>query len=327
MSVLSLQIFEILSIMKNLSDTIKNTPTIITIFLGIFLLTFQIFRGELPPNLQMIFFGCFILTTGIPHGALDHLIQKHAYSKLKIEFSFMKFLVKYLLIMLFYGLLWYYFSGLGFIIFIIISAWHFGETDIEGVPNGNLFWNFIRLIYGVYILAFIILIHNAEASPVVKQMLGGYPNELLVWNSVQVNAKQILYLMGLVLVTFFMVAQSYSYVSFDKFRIARLLTILVLTIWLPLIPAFVLYFAGWHALCAFDNTFDFLKKGQSSITFRFLYLNSMPFTILAIIFLSAFLWFCKNYTNHIDPIAILFIFISLITLPHLLITNQMNQLK
>ncbi len=313
--------------MKHILDVLKKTPTIITIFLGVFLLIFQFLQGELSPNLQMIFFGFLILTTGIPHGALDHLIQKQAYSKLKIEFSFIQFLVKYLLIMLIYGLLWYYFSGFSFLIFIVISAWHFGETDIEGVPNCNLFWNFIRLIYGLYILAFILLIHNIEASPVVKQMLSGNPNELLIWLNLQLHVKQILYLMGLVLITFFIVAQSYSFVNFDKFRVSRLLIILFITIWLPLIPAFVLYFAGWHALCAFDNTYDFLRKGQSSVTFQFVYLNSMPFTLLAILFLTAFLWFCKNYTNHIDPIVILFIFISLITLPHLMITNQMNQLK
>jgi beta-carotene 15,15'-dioxygenase len=313
--------------MKKILNIVTKTPTIITVFLGIFLLFFQIFTGQLSQKFQIVFFAFLILTAGIPHGALDHLIQKQTYSKLKIKYSFVKFLVKYLAIMAFYGMLWYWFTGFSFLFFILISAWHFGETDIDGVPKNNIIWYVVRLVYGLYVLAFILLIHHEEASPIVRQMLGNEPDILLIWAYIQENVKAILYLLGLFLITFFMVAQSQHFINFDKFRFVRLAIILFLTIWLPLIPAFALYFGGWHALCAFDNTYDFLRKDHPKISFKYVYFNSMPFTILAILFLTAFLWFCQNYTNRIDPFAILFIFISLITLPHLIITNEMAQVK
>lgn len=308
-------------------NILTRKPTLISIGIGIFLLFFQYFDGRLTDDFQIYFFCFLFLSTGIPHGALDHLIQKQTYSNLNYKYSFVGFLVKYLLIMTCYGFLWYFFSGLSFIFFILISAWHFGETDIEGVPKNNLIWYFVRIIYGLYVLAFILLIHNEEASPIVKQMLGDHLQGQLFWQNIQENVKGILYLLGLSLVTLFIVAQSYHFIKFDKFRLIRLSFILFITIWLPLLPAFALYFGGWHALCAFDNTYYFLRKDQPNLSFKYLYLNSLPFTILAIIFLTAYLWFCQNFTNHIDPFAILFIFISLITLPHLIITNGMSYSK
>ncbi len=313
--------------MRNNIIFFLKTPTVFSIVLGIVLLFLQYLNGPLSENFQILFFGFLILTAGIPHGALDHLIQQQTYNKLKIKYSFNKFLIKYLIIMACYGVLWYFFSGLSFLFFIFISAWHFGETDIEEVPKNNKIWYFVRIIYGLYVLAFLLLIHHEEASPIVKQMLGEQPKMLLFWENVQQNVKGILYLLGLSLVTFFIVAQSNHFINFDKFRLVRLSLILFITIWLPLIPAFALYFGGWHALCAFDNTYDFLKKDKPYLSFKTVYLKSMPFTILAIVFLTGFLWFCQNFTNRIDPFAILFIFISLITLPHLIILNEMNQAK
>jgi beta-carotene 15,15'-dioxygenase len=313
--------------MRKIIKNLRNIPTLISIFIGIFLLFFQYFGGVLTENFQIFFFCFLILATGIPHGALDHLIQKQTYIQLNLRYSFAGFLVKYLLIMACYGILWYFFSGFSFIFFILISAWHFGETDIEGVPKNNLIWYVVRVIYGLYLLAFILLIHNQEASPIVKQMLGGHLHGLLFWQIIQANVKGILYLLGLSLVTFFIVAQSNYFIQFDKFRFIRLALILFITIWLPLLPAFALYFGGWHALCAFDNTYSFLRKDKPNLSFKYLYLNSLPFTVLAIIFLMAYLWFCQNFTNHINPFAILFIFISLITLPHLIITNGMSYMK
>ena len=94
--------------------------------------------------------------------------------------------------------------------------------------------------------------------------------------------------------------------------------------WLPLLPAFALYFGGWHALCAFDNIHNYLRKDYPTLSFKLVYLKTLPFTFLAIVFLCAFLWYCNIYTQFFDPFPILFIFISLITLPHLIIAHQMN---
>ena len=301
-----------------------KTHTWLTVLLGLILLIWQFFQGSLPQNIQVIFFASLILLTGIPHGALDHLIQEATDKKLNKKYYFSGFIIKYILIMALYALAWFWFSGLSLLTFLIISAWHFGETDLEKVPKNALIWSFTRLIYGFYILAFILLTHIEEVRPIVNKMVENQTNMIIFWNFVNLNVKQILYLLGLSFTTIFIVAQSEYLIKFDKIRILRLGLILVLSAWLPLLPAFALYFGGWHALCAFDNIHDYLRKDHPDLTFKLVYLKSLPFTFVAAIFLCGFILYNNLYVHHFDPFPILFVFISLITLPHLLIAHQMN---
>ena len=310
--------------MTNTLRYIFKTPTWITVILGIILLLMQSYQGVLSQNIQVAFFVLLILLTGIPHGSLDHLIQEANDKRQNKVYSFTKFTTKYLLFMAVYGLAWYWFSGISLMVFLIISAWHFGETDLVNVPLKPRIWSFTRLFYGFYVLAFILLTHTNEVNPIVQQMIKGQTNALIFWKFIQINVKQILYLFGLILSTIFIVAQSEYFIEFDKIRILRLTLILFLTIYLPLLTAFALYFGGWHALCAFDTIHGYLQKDYPSLTFKSVYLKALPFTVIAIIFLSVFLWYCKNYTQLYNPFPILFIFVSLITLPHLIVANQMN---
>jgi beta-carotene 15,15'-dioxygenase len=305
-------------------NTLLKVPTWITIFIGLMLLSWQYFQGNLPQNFQIIFFVSLILLTGIPHGALDHLIQEATDKKLNRVYSAKMFSIKYLTIMAFYGLAWYLFSGLSLLVFLLISAWHFGETDLEKVPQNVLIWSFTRLIYGFYILAFILLTHLDEVHPIVDKMTGNQQSVMTFWNFITLNVKQILYLLGLSFTTIFIVAQSEFLIHFDKIRIFRLCVILLISAYLPLLPAFALYFGGWHALCAFDNIHDYLRKDHPNLSFKLVYLKSLPFTFVSLVFLSGFLWYINVYEQYFDPFPILFIFISLITLPHLIIAHQMN---
>jgi hypothetical protein len=301
-----------------------KTPTWITVLLGFILVIWQFLQGTLPQSIQILFFVSLILLTGIPHGALDHLIQEATDKKLNKVYDIKIFLLKYLLIMAGYGLAWFWFPGLSLLIFLLISAWHFGETDLEKVPKNAIIWSMTRLIYGFYILSFILLTHINEVQPIVVKMIGTQNTVLVFWNFINLNTKQILYLLGLSFITIFIVAQSKHLINFDKIRILRLSLILISSAWLPLLPAFALYFGGWHALCAFDNIHDYLRKDHPTLSFKFVYFKTMPFTLLSIAFLCLFLWYCNRYTQQYDPFPILFIFISLITLPHLIIAHQMN---
>ncbi len=301
-----------------------RTPTWLTIVLGVCLLGWQYFYNDIPYNIQVVFFVSLILLTGIPHGALDHLIQKTTDNHANRQYNFTFFLVKYLSLMAFYALAWFWFAGFSLLLFLVISAWHFGETDIEKTPKNAPIWSFTRLLYGFYILAFILLTHADETSPIIEQMISRQGSSLVCWQFIHNNVKQILYLLGLSLATILIVAQSQHRIQFDKVRLLRLALILVISIWLPLLPAFALYFGGWHSLCAFDNIHRYLQKDHPTLSFRQVYIKTIPLTAIAITFLGTFFWYQHNFMQQYDPFAILFIFISLITLPHLTIAHQMN---
>jgi beta-carotene 15,15'-dioxygenase len=303
---------------------LTKTPTWLTVILGSFLVAWQWFGNSISQEIQLVLFATLILLTGIPHGALDHLIQKEIDKHARREYNFWLFLLKYFFVMIIYGALWYWSAGISLFIFLVISAWHFGETDLEKIPTEATIWSFTRLIYGFYILAFILLTHADEVNPIIEQMIGSQSVVLKYWQFIQQNVKQILYLLGLSLCTFFIVSQSEYFVQFDKIRLFRLAFILICTIYLPLLPAFALYFGGWHALCAFDTIHEYLRKDRPFLSFKLVYLKALPFTILSILFLGGFLMYCHYINSQLSPFPILFIFISLITLPHLIISHQMN---
>ncbi len=305
-------------------NKIIKTPTSLTVFVSILLLFWHYFINNLSVNFQNVFFVFIMFTTGIPHGALDHLVQKQIDINNKKQFSIVFFLAKYLMLMLIYGILWVYSPILSFSIFMLISAWHFGETDLQNAPKDKLIWTFVSIIYGLYLLGFIFLIHLSEASQIIKYML---INEINIDNFLlflQNNKKSILYLFGLSFGTLFILAQSSFPVQFDTFRIFRLVIILICTVYLPLVPAFAIYFGGWHALCAFDQIHEHLNKNILPVTYSTIFIKAIPFSVLAIFFLYIFYKFSPLYLNINNSFAILFVFISLITLPHLVIFRKIS---
>ena len=58
------------------SYKIFETPTLISVIAGCSLVLWQQWTGSLPPSVQITFFTLFIFLTGIPHGAIDHLVEK-----------------------------------------------------------------------------------------------------------------------------------------------------------------------------------------------------------------------------------------------------------
>ena len=64
---------------------------------------------------------------GVPHGALDLYIEGKTMQSSDIKGNTV--LVKYLLNILAYAMLWYFFPLVALIVFIIITAYHFGRIS------------------------------------------------------------------------------------------------------------------------------------------------------------------------------------------------------
>ena len=78
-------------------------------------------------ELSVIIFATILLIGGLPHGALDFFILKNIF-KTKI---FISSLLIYLLIAAIFYILFFLFPEIIFIIFLIYSAFHFGDSDFK----------------------------------------------------------------------------------------------------------------------------------------------------------------------------------------------------
>lgn len=69
---------------------------------------------------------------------------------------------------------------LSLVVFLFISAWHFGETDLPNAPK-TLYWSIVRLLLGGFILAFILLTHAPDATPIILRLVRGNVVAVQVW--------------------------------------------------------------------------------------------------------------------------------------------------
>jgi beta-carotene 15,15'-dioxygenase len=322
-----------MEVVKNWTYKILETPTWVSILAGTALVVWQFLMGSLPPSVQIAFFTFFIFLTGIPHGAIDHLVEKETAERVQKPFNLPVFLAKYLATMLFYGLAWYVMPSFSLLFFVLISAWHFGETDIEQAP-ATVLWHGTRFSFGCFVLLWILLFHAAETTPILARISQNSAVVMSVWQFSVDFTRLILLVSASIFTLFFILAHKNKAVNFDKIRFLRLGIILILIYFLPLLPAFALYFGGWHALNSFKAIHDYLMENRSDLAHKSLaysvlkvWSKTLFFTFLAFSFMAFAAWYWFQYMQTWDPLPLLFVFLSLITLPHLNVMRKMNSIN
>jgi beta-carotene 15,15'-dioxygenase len=314
---------------KKIGSFFLQTPTLISILAGFGLVIWQVLSGTIPPSVQITFFIFFLALTGIPHGAIDHLIEAETAKRQQKKFKIAFFLVKYVLTMLVYAFAWYVLPSLSLLFFLLISAWHFGETDIEYAPK-TVLWNATRFIFGCFVLSFLLLFHEAETTPILERISQNNFNVLAVWFYLISFKNSLLLISFLIVLILFYLANKNQLIELNKTHYFRLFLIILLTYFLPLLPAFALYFGGWHALCSFKTIHFYISENNknaqsfSPISFLKTWSKTLVFSILAISSLIFATWYWFRFLQTFDPLPLLFIFLSLITLPHLTVMHKIN---
>jgi len=301
-------------------------PASLLIAFGIILAGWQQLVGSIPDWAQWFVFGSLFIGAGIPHGALDHLISRQTALRTGHRFSWFRFLTRYLLLMAAYGLLWVFFPSFSLLLFLAGSAWHFGETDLENVPNTWL-WTLTRFAMGGFVIVFILLTHTTEVTPVLERITYHHPTTLSVWNWAIHHTSKVGSFGVLITVGLFTMAYRQVPAWIKWGRLSQMAVVLFLGCWLPLLISFALYFGGWHALSSFQSICIYLKHNQPDrLTAAQLWLQSLPFTALALLGLAIFTSWWHSQVHQQDPLPVLFIFLSIITVPHLHALHGMNTL-
>ncbi len=292
--------------------------------MGLALVLFQFLGGELPITIQLIYFIGMIALTGIPHGALDHIVASANDLRMGKQFHFGKFLIKYLIAIILYAICWIYFPTISLLFFLLISAWHFGETDIPNFDKKWL-WNINRILWGSFVLILIFLTHQEETKSIILRITNDASWTKMGWAFITTNQILVLSTIGLPVFILCSLNALQHKNQFSLSRFINLIIILGISIYLPLLPAFAIYFGGWHAIRSFEMIFHFLKSQHTHQQLNILgmWKKTIPMTILAALFFvaAAYTWSILGITS--DPLPVVFIFLSVITLPHLDVMNDM----
>lgn len=307
---------------------IFDSLTWISALTGLLLAAFQFVWGEIPMSWQIAYFTLLIGATGIPHGALDHLIAKANAEHQNKTFTISRFLLRYVTVIVLYGISWIQLPGLSLLIFLLISAWHFGETDLHAANSIHL-WQVCRFLWGNLVLLIILLTHPEQTSAIVLRITGQSATASNLLSFFFTNGFFLCSVLFFICITVMFLVHKKAKWSFRSGSIFNLLLILGLTAYLPLLPAFALYFGGWHAIRSFEIIFTYLhsKNETAAITPVTMWKNALPMTFLAafgFVFM-AFIW--KGTGLKMDPLPFVFIFLSVITLPHLDVMDKLISIK
>lgn len=291
---------------------------------GIIMFCWQLLAGEIPMGWQIFYCTIMIGGTGIPHGALDHLVARASAEKANKKFTIPRFLLRYVAIIIFYGYCWIAFPGISLLIFLLISAWHFGETDLHAASSTRL-WSISRFLWGTVVLFILLLTHQEQTKILVLRITNQSTAAIQTINFFNTNGIYCALFTIILCAGCMLLAHRQSKWNFKISNLINLSIIISLTAILPLLPAFALYFGGWHAIRSFEIIFSFLHKQNHviAITPLTMWKNAIPMTFLAAVgfVFMAFIW--KGTGLNMDPLPFVFIFLSVITLPHLDVMDKL----
>ena len=107
------------------------------------ILAFPIIFFGLESSYSVYLFLIVMLSVGIPHGSVDHIIAFINPKARKFNNKFV-FYLTYLSLIFFNVILWIMSPFLGLFLFLIISCYHFGETQVIGYNStDNKLLNFV----------------------------------------------------------------------------------------------------------------------------------------------------------------------------------------
>ena len=283
------------------------------LFMPIFLLflaSSMLILFKATPNifywLEYLFFFIGLFCVGIPHGAVDYLTETGNFHS-KINF---KFILRYLSKTICYFVFWLLLPNAAFLLFIIYSVWHFGQCDINEwntrYKSPLIIWS-----WGSLLLAIILFGHIVETN--------------LILGNLNIPIIKLTDIEGKITSLIFICFAIFWGLWERKAVILISCCMLAISIQLPLITSFALYFIGQHSI----NGWSYLKQKLHTNDLP-LFMKAIPFTIGAFILFGTLLYFMQTglldeFNKHWQ--TAFFVFISCISFPHVIAMHKFYKIE
>ena len=291
--------------MKNYSNI-----AIVASFFGLWMDSF------LSTTFQVISGFFLIFTFGILHGANDVLLIKNI-NAVKSPRSWLTILTYYIVIVLTGVLLFYWIPQIALLLFIMVSAYHFGEQQWQNLkstfPQGLLI--LFQFLYGIVVLLLLFVFHTIQVQNIIFKIA-----KLTVPLPYFITGLQIAGVLFLSLC-------GYAYWKTEKIRSKLLLecfNLILFTIIFKsssLIWGFAIYFVIWHSIPSIIDQIKFLN-GTFSIPYFITYCKDAGiYWLISIMGISMIYYLCKEEEQLFN--ALFFSFLAAITFPHAAVITTM----
>jgi Brp/Blh family beta-carotene 15,15'-monooxygenase len=259
---------------------------------------------------QWVCFGIILVTIGIPHGAIDHLLANPKIGKNELK----KFILKYLLIIAVYLLIWYFLPKTALLLFILMSAYHFGQSHFIK-NNIDKYKSISYFSLGAFYLC-VIFWGDFDTT---SSILGNTIN-LENWKSGGLFIIPGLFLLNTILLLFFQKERKVQ-VWMEMIVLGPLLFAV------PLLLGFILYFGFWHALPSMLVEYKTLKHHLNGNKILSFITSLLPFSLISLVGIAIILGVFSNQMEEEDLIMTFFILVALISAPHIWFMDKFLEAK
>ncbi|MEM0999430.1 MAG: Brp/Blh family beta-carotene 15,15'-dioxygenase [Bacteroidota bacterium] len=255
-----------------------------------------------------------IVVFGIPHGATDHAVFNFLTRREAKSVPQIRFLVSYLGTIAGYALLWYWLPGWSFLLFLAVSAFHFGETQMVRyrIENGGKWLAYAG--WGTVVLLLIFWPNQAEVHDFIVPYLVG--ETAFTW--VVEQAAWLLTLAGVMWLVPMIVAGNGRGILRE---FAELALIALIGWGASLLLSFAVFFAFWHSRDAVWLQIERIRSGQRNFSLGQWVRLALPYTLVSLVGIGAIVLLYGQFTAAIPLVTFFFILVALITLPHVFVMS------
>lgn len=265
-----------------------------------------------------------VTLTGIPHGAVDHLVASELYGLDMTWRDQLKFYGFYLILMAIYGALWMVAPVPCLVFFLLMTVYHFGQADLAYLALPPVSGRWAYCSRGLLLMGLPITAHPADVAPIFEAIAGF---DLMQLGFVVGNQGALVaFFIAQHALTLAFVAARYTGFTADLWREGFNLAVLsVLFVLVHPLVAFAVYFGLWHSLGHILELIRFFNQRGETTSLRHFYRQAALFTILSFVMLGALYAVTQSLGAEDQMIALLFILISVMTLPHMIIVERLYQ--
>lgn len=259
-----------------------------------------------------------IAVLGIPHGAVDHLVVERLDGRSDTA-ARRRFVGRYVLAMAGMALVWLASPPLALAGFLVLSAHHFGQSDLAHIDLGGRRQLALQWSRGAFLVGLPLIAHLPTVSPIVERLGAGDPtawpwlaDARWVWCALLISQH------AAVLAT---VAPAIGDRRVVRREIVSSVVLAALFLAVDPLLGFAVYFGLWHSLAHLGVLADVVGGGDRPV--RSLARAAAPLTVVSLVGLAA-VTATATIAGRTDLVLpAVFVFVSMLTVPHAVVVVRL----
>jgi len=289
-------------------------------------------------------YGVLLLTIvvlGLPHGAVDHLCVPRALGESVTVRALATVGLVYLVFGAGYAVLWFLSPLVGFISFILLTWFHWGQGDLyplrarsPGYPRGRVGASMILLLRGAFPMLVPLVFFPERYQAVLTMTVGLFDaGRVQSLTPIFEPTTRLVVAVGLVSLTILSLGWGYWTVGASRGWRTDLSETLLLWVFFATVPpvlAVGLYFSLWHSVRHIFRVLDLdvqLDDTRSLREYlRRFSLDALPMTVGALVLFGLLFVLLPQSTGDVDRLAgVYLVLLAVLTLPHVVIVTWLDR--